>query len=312
MRRLIADIGGTHARFALSDGEGDVGESEVLAVADYDGPVAAARSYLKGRTADEAVFAVALPVAADRVKLTNADWDFSIRAVQSDLGLTRLAVINDFVAQALAVPQVAPSELRSVLPGAVDPLGPKAVLGPGTGLGVAGLLPARGGGWRPVASEGGHVSFAPGDDEEIEILRLLRQRHGHVSSERLVSGPGLVAIARACATLRNDPFDVTDPAEITRRARAGTCPVSVAAVRRFVAVLGAVAGDVALMFCATGGLYIGGGIVPKLGDLLDPETFRARFVGKGRLGAMLRNIPVQVVLRSEPGLLGTASYRFET
>lgn len=313
MRRLIADIGGTHARFALSDGSGggDVRDVVVMAVADHAGPAEAARAYLGDRTVEEAVFAVALPVAADRVKLTNADWDFSIRDVQEELGLTRFAVINDFVAQALAVPQVDRSELREVKAGDADPVGPKAVLGPGTGLGVAGLLPARSGGWRPVASEGGHVSFAPGDEEEIAILRLLRDRHGHVSCERLVSGPGLVAIAAAYAVLQDRAFDLTDPAAITQRARDGDCPVCVAAVRRFVAVLGSVAGDVALMFCATGGVYIGGGIAPKLGDLLDRATFEARFTGKGRLGAMLRPIPVRLVLHTEPGLLGTASYRFE-
>ena len=316
MTRLIADIGGTNARFALSDEAGLPRQARSLPVARHAGPGVAARAYLAGLPEppgpiQEAVIAVATPVDAETIRFTNSPWTFTRKQIKAELGIDRLAVINDFAAQAAAIPHLGPLDRVAMGGGEADPAWPVAVIGPGTGLGAAALVPGPDG---PivVASEAGHVSFAPQDDEEIELLRLLRARHGHVSTERLLSGPGLLALAKALAELTSSRLEAATPEAVSRAAGEGSCPVSILALRRFSAILGAATGDLALTFCARGGVYVSGGLCPKLGPLLDLETFRRSFEAKGRLEAFLARIPVWLVTTEWAGLLGAARFRFAT
>jgi glucokinase len=305
--RLVADIGGTHARFALCGPDGELRGEEWLQVAEHPGLVAAAQAYLRGRKVADAVFAVATPVASDWVHLTNAPWGFSIRATKDALGLERLAVINDFAAQALAVPRLAADE-RVQLGGGEPQVGAAiAVIGPGTGLGVAGVLPVRDA-WYPIASEGGHISLAPHDERDSALLACLQRRFGHVSNERVLSGPGLVNLATALAELDGETVAIDDPREVSRRAQAGDCPFCKEALERFSSFLGAAAGDLALLFCALGGVYISGGLCRNLGPLFDLDRFRTRFVAKGRFEDYLSPIPVYLVTKRGPGLMGAAAY----
>jgi glucokinase len=306
MDRLIADIGGTHARFALAGPDGRPHDEQKLLVADYPGPIEAARAYLAGRQVRAAVLAVATPVDSDWIDLTNAPWAFSIDAVQKALGLRRLAVINDFTAQALAVPRLA-AEDRIQIAGREPQPGAIAVIGPGTGLGVAGLLPVLGT-WYPIPSEGGHVSLAVRSEREAALLARLQARFGHVSNERVLSGPGLINLATALAELDGEVLALDDPHEVSRRAESGTCPHCREALERFSSWLGAAAGDLALLFCALGGVYVSGGLVKRLGALFDVARFRESFVAKGRFVDYLMPIPVYLVTRRDPALLGVACY----
>jgi glucokinase len=266
------------------------------------------RAYLGDREVDEAVFAMALPVEADWVHLTNSPWAFSIEQTRKALGLQLLSVINDFSAQALAVPVLTPKERLQLGEGQPVEGGAIGVIGPGTGLGVGGVVRIDDV-WHPIASEGGHVSLAPQDEVDAAVWGELRRRFGHVSNERVLSGPGLVNLATALAALAGRELEIADPTEVTRRARDEHCPFCRAALERFSAMLGAAAGDLALTLCAQGGVYIGGGLVKRLGDLFDVERFRARFVAKGRFEDYLGAVPTYLVTRRDPGLLGAAAFR---
>jgi glucokinase len=306
-QRLVADIGGTNARFALAGPDGEPEDERTLEVADHAGVVEAARAYLAGRQLHDAVIAVATPVDSDWIHLTNAPWAFSVRATAQALGLRRLAAINDFTAQALAVTRLGSGDRTQIAGGVPAPAGAIGVIGPGTGLGVAGLLPLRGT-YYPIPSEGGHVSLAPHDERETAVLAALRRRFGHVSNERALSGPGLVNLATALAEIDGESVTHTDPREVSRRAAAGDCRYCIEAIQRFSALLGGAAGDLALTLCALGGIYIGGGLCRNLGPLLDVGRFHARFVAKGRFVDYLSRIPIYVVTRRDPGLLGAAAY----
>lgn len=307
--RLVADIGGTHARFALSPAPGRIETAGVLRVVDFPGPLEAVRAWLGGREMpEEAVLAVATPVEGDEVRFTNSPWAFSVRALAAALGVARLAVINDFVAHALALPHLAPDELEQWGGSARRPERPRVVLGPGTGLGTAALVPC-GGFEQPVATEAGHISLAPETARERALLAHLAARFDHVSRERVLSGPGLVTLAGALAELEGVALTVAEPKDVLERARGG-CAVCREAVSAFIGLLGAYAGDLALAHGARGGVYVLGGLLAAFGDLLDPALFRRRFEGKGRLSAWLAPIPVYRVLRTDTGLLGASAYAF--
>lgn len=314
--RLIADIGGTNARFALTGADGRPYGERVLAVADYDGITAATRAYLADCPEPrplEAVLAVALPITGDQVTMTNnTRWSFSIEATRRALGFEQLQVLNDFTALALAVPHLTPGERRQVGGGNAVPGTAIALLGPGTGLGMAGLIWA-GNRWLPLQSEGGHATFAPITDREWAIVRwwreqrLQQQKPGHISCERLVSGPGLVNLYQALAALAQQPADALQPSQITERALADACPLCREAVDMFCAALGSAAGNLALTLGALGGVYIGGGIVPRLGECFDRSAFRQRFEGKGRFQSYLAAIPTYVITATHPALRGAAA-----
>lgn len=319
MPRLVGDIGGTNARFALCGPDGTVREERKLPVAGYPGLIEAAEDYLAGRQVRDAVFAVATPVLGDAVAFTNSPWRFSIRAARERLGLRDLAVINDFVAQATAIPALGGEDLRALKPGEAKAGRPRLVIGPGTGLGVAFLIPdglipdgaaSAGQGWRVSPSEGGHASFAPQDALQAELLRRLWEIHGgHVSAERLVSGPGLLQMARLLAEIRGAAIRYETPRDVSDRAAAGDCPTSAEAVRLFCFLLGSVAGNYALTLLTEGGVHVTGGLCRNLGPLLDKEELIRGFTAKGRFSGYLETIPIGQVLRPHTGLLGAALHR---
>jgi len=305
--RLVGDIGGTNARFALCEPGGMPQGEAKLSVESHPGLIEAAESYLDGRRVEEAVFAVATPVLGDQVAFTNSPWRFSIAQAKERLGLDRLLVINDFVAQASAIEGLGRSDTRALKPGEPRPGRPRVVIGPGTGLGVA-FLTGEGAATRVLASEAGHTSFSPQDDVQAEILRRLRGEFGHVSVERLLSGPGLLRIANALGEIEGTPLGLDSPKQVTDRAAAGDCPVSKAAVRMFCAILGAAAGNMALTLLADGGVFVTGGLSRNLGPLLDTEALTKGFAAKGRFEAYLSPIPITQVMRPHTGLLGAALY----
>jgi glucokinase len=304
--RLLADVGGTNARFVLETAPLRFEAVAVLACADYPGMQAAMQAYLAGVAARHpgpirhAAIAIANPVEGDQVSMTNHHWSFSIAAMREQLGLDTLEVVNDFTALAMALPHLGPAERVQVGGGVPQDGRTIGLVGPGTGLGVSGLVPA-GGRWVPLASEGGHASYAPGDAFEDEIVRKLRERFGHVSAERLLSGPGIELIYQCLAGKE------LGAAEITRRAQEGSCPDCVRSIDVFCGALGSVAGNVALTLGATGGVYIGGGIVPRLGELFERSPFRARFEAKGRLSAYVARIPTYLIIEQYPAFLGASA-----
>lgn len=308
--RLLIDIGGTNIRFALGAEDGEFADVEAVACADFDEPEAAIRYYLGQpgrRSVTEAAVAIAGPVGGDVVRMTNHPWSFSIAEMRQRLGLERLEVINDFAALALAVPRLGNGDRDPIGGGEARTGAPVAVIGPGTGLGVSALIPVRGG-WRAVATEGGHVTMAAADDREQAVLATLRQRFGHVSAERVISGPGLVNLYRALAALDGAEAEADiGPDDITRRAADRSCPLCARTVEMFAAMLGTVAGDLALVFGARGGVYIAGGIVPALGGDFPAAVFRRRFDDKGRFADYLRAVPVFIITHPYPAFLGLAS-----
>lgn len=319
-RRLLGDIGGTNARFALQAGaEGPV-EIAMLACREYpdlgDAVVAYLAACAPHSRPETAVFAVAAPILGDEVRMTNSPWSFSIDALRERLGLEDLFVINDFTAAALSVPRLGQADLMQIGGGERVPGAPVAVLGPGTGLGVSGLVPVPAGqgedGWIPLAGEGGHVTLAAADDRESAVLSIVRRKLGHVSAERLLSGQGLVNLCAALAETEpsrygqeHPPPDM--PAEVTARARDGSSALCAAAVEMFCAMLGTVASNLALTLGARGGVFLAGGIVPKLGAAFAESPFRRRFEDKGRYAGYLAAIPTYVITHKAPALLGLAS-----
>jgi len=311
---LVGDVGGTNARFGLIRGANAQPASvRVYPCAEFPGIEQAIRAYLTSVDEERpkrAAIAVATAVTDDWVEMTNHVWRFSIEETRRALGLEQLVVLNDFTALAMALPRLAPGDLRQVGGGEAVPDTPLALLGPGTGLGVSGLIPDDGR-WVPLQGEGGHVSFSPVGEQEIEILRILSRRYEHVSAERLLSGPGLVNLYQAHAVLEGVEALPCLPEEITSRGMAQTCVLCSAALESFCAILGTIAGNLTLTLGARGGLYIGGGIVPRLGDYLESSSFRRRFEQKGRFSAYLAAIPSFVIEAEYPALTGAAAFLLE-
>lgn len=310
--RVLGDVGGTNARFAWQETEGAPLE-HIVAVPTADHPTLAAAlaDYLRGigRAAPPwCSIGIANPITGDAVQMTNSHWSFSIEAVRRELGFERFLVINDFTALALAIPDLRPAELRQLGGGAAVADAPLALIGPGTGLGVSGLLPStEPGRWVPLRGEGGHVTLAASGAREEAVLAVLRERFGHVSAERAVSGQGLEALHAALCTLDKIEGPAMTAAEVGEHALAGSDAQSVEAVDLFCGFLGQVAGNLALTLGARGGVYIGGGIVPRWGDTFTRSRFRACFEDKGRFKAYLAPIPVFVIhAEVSPALLGAA------
>ncbi len=306
---LIADIGGTNARFARVDAHRRLYAEQTLTCADFAGLTAAATAYLQatgGPRPTRAAIAVATPIAGDWIQFTNSHWSFSTEAARRDLGLEQLLILNDFTAMALSLPLLTLDERRAVGGGQAVAHAPIALIGPGTGLGVSGLV-WSGEHWIPLQTEGGHVTFSPVDEREWAISRILQRRFGHVSPERLLAGPGWVDVYIALAELEGWPAEDLTPAEITRRALAGTCLHCRDVQELFCAALGTAAGNLAITLGARGGVYIGGGIVPRLGDFFDRSTFRSRFEAKGRFSTYLAAIPTWVITAANPALRGVAA-----
>ena len=310
--RLLADVGGTNARFAWqADAGAPVTDVQVLPGADFPTLQAAVNAYLaglgRGRPAMAAI-AIANPITGDEVRMTNHHWAFSQAAVKAEFGLTHLRLLNDFTALALALPDLPASELRQVGGGAGEPGKAKGLLGAGTGLGVSGLVPDGAGGWVPLEGEGGHVTLPAASVRERLVADGLARRHGRASAERLCSGQGLVdAFTLLCEADGVALSGLDSAAAVLEAAVQNRQPQALEALNMLCAVLGSVAGNLALTLGARGGVYIGGGIVPRLGGWFDTSPFRERFEAKGRFQGYLKDVPVWVITSSQsPALLGAA------
>jgi glucokinase len=312
--RLLADVGGTNARFTLELGPGRIELSQVLACADYPTLAAALKTYLASPALAEAgitsvrhaAIAIANPVDGDYLRMTNHNWEFSIEAMRQECGFDTFVVVNDFTALARSLPLLSGNEKHQVGSGQVRPDTAIGLIGPGTGLGVSGLIPS-GDSWIALASEGGHVTFSPANATEIAILQFAWGEFGHVSAERLLSGDGLELIYRALAHRSAIVVEALPAAEITRRALADECELCDEAIEVFCGILGTIAGNVAVTLGAQGGVYIGGGIVPRLGERFNRSCFRGRFEQKGRFVKYLTQVPTFVITAKYPAFLGVSA-----
>lgn len=306
---LVGDIGGTNARFALvRTGEFKPQAIEVLACGDYDNLDAAIADYLQRcgvGDVQEACLAVASPVRGTQVRMTNNHWRFDSEEVRQQFGWRTFKVINDFTAMALGVPHVAEDHLIHVCGGPGDPRRPRLVIGPGTGLGVSGLVPIQHG-WAPLMTEGGHVDFAPTDDTEMAILRILKARFGRVSVERILCGQGLLNLYQAHAEIQGVAAPLDAPEKITAAALDSSDALARHTLRHFCELLGRTAGNAALTLGSLGGVYLCGGIVPRFVDFFLESPFQNGFEDKGRMRPLMESTPVYVVMETYTGLLGAA------
>ena len=307
-KRLVGDVGGTNARFAILDKNNRPHKTQTLPTKDYSGLVDAIQAYLEHQhiiDVRSAAIAVANPLLGDVMKMTNNSWSFSISETENTLGLEKLHVVNDFNALARAVPHLNAADIIKVGGGERKPNAAIAVIGPGTGLGVSGLVPC-GQHYTALQGEGGHVSLGLRTPREYEIHAVLKKRFGHVSAERALSGPGLINLQSALREIDGlGPLQLT-PAEITERACNGSDAICVEVVQIFCELLGSCAGNLVLSLGAEGGVYIGGGIVPKLGETFIQSGFRQQFEAKGRMSHYLEKIPSFVIAAPHPALLGVA------
>ena len=303
---LVADIGGTNARFGVWH-QGALSEVQVYKCHEFSGLAAAAEHYLERFDAAPrphlAAFAVAGPLFDDRIALTNNGWDFSAAATRRELRLKRLIVVNDFTALALSVPLLAVAERYQVGGAAPSADAAVALIGPGTGLGVAGLV-READRWIALPGEGGHATLPAVDAREMAVVLKLHERFAHVSAERVLCGDGLTLLHRTLAQIDGRATTDLSASEITERALSGADAQCLASVDMFCGWLGTVAGNLALTLYARGGVYIGGGIVPRLGAHFARSPFRARFEAKGRYAAFLATIPVYVITAPHPALIG--------
>jgi glucokinase len=309
--RLIGDIGGTNARFALFE-SGEISRGRDFACADYPDIASAIETYLhdagvgKGAARPrEAALAVATPLTGDVLQMTNNPWRFSLAETRRRLGLDRLLALNDFTALAMSLTALDPADLEQVGGDAPVAAGPIALLGAGTGLGVSGLIPAAGS-YVPLQGEGGHVTLFATNEREHAAITILQRRFQHVSAERILSGPGLANLHEALCMLAGGEPEPLDPEEIARRGLANTDPLCRETLDLFCAFFGGVAGNLALTLGAVGGVYIGGGVIPRWGSFFANSLFRERFAAKGRYADYLSPIPAFVIHAKRPAFLGLA------
>jgi glucokinase len=306
---VIADIGGTNARFALCNDKFEVSNELILPCADYESPAKAVKAYLEHMELKKmptyGAFAVASAVLGDEIDMTNHVWKFSVEQTRKELRLKKLEVVNDFVAQALAIPNLQNSDLIKVGEGEERKNAPIGVIGAGTGLGVSILLNVNGK-WEAIASEGGHVTMAPANSYESDILSALRHEDRHISAERVISGSGLVNLHNAIAKVKKQSFlEPLEAPEISARAIEGDENCKEALELMF-EMMGTVSGNLALTAGALGGIYIAGGIVPRKGvlEIFKNGKFRKRFEEKGRFLKYMKKIPTFVVVHEYPAFLG--------
>ena len=308
--RLAGDIGGTNARFALVPPDSvQLQQVKSLRCRDYRHPEDAVRDYLGmvgAGPVTAACFAVAGPVSGSHIRVTNSHWQFDTEELCQKLGWQSLRVINDFTAMALGIPHVSRQQMVHVCGGPGDERQPCLVMGPGTGLGVSGLIPS-GSGWRALVTEGGHVDFAPVDDTDIAVMQILKARFGLVSVERILSGQGLLNLYQAHARLKGVAAELETPEAITAAALEQGDSLPGLVLNHFCEILGRTAGNAVLTQGSTGGVYLCGGILPRILSFFLDSRFPEGFTDKGRMGSLLEKVPVYVVTDTRTGLLGAAN-----
>lgn len=315
---LVADIGGTNARFGLVNIDGACAtppdftaqHQHSLRCADYPGLDKMVHAYTEVAGVslpDFACFAIAGPIHNGRVRMTNLDWEFGINELRDTLGMTALDVINDFAALAYATPHLGKDKLKSLVHGQPDPNAPMLILGPGTGFGMAALVPC-GGRWKIVPTEGGHTNFAPGTEREIAVLQNLLKKQEHVSVETLICGKGLVRIYQSLAEIDGVTVQNYEPADVNEKGQSGQDPLCREALDLFCAMLGSAIGDRALCLGAQGGVFIGGGIAPRIADFIGASDLVKRYRQKGPMSDYVGRIPLNIIMHDKSALIGTAAW----
>ena len=304
---LVADVGGTKTRLALLRAGDPPAEATVIRNEKHDSLGALTQAFLVGaklaRPPAAAAYCVACPVDGDTFTLTNRNWTTSISRLRDELGVGRLEVVNDFTAIAMSVPYLTADDVEQVGGEVPPPRAAIGVIGPGTGLGVSGVVPS-GDQWVPLHSEGGHVTMPQRTEREASVAAWIRHRHGSASAERAVSGPGLVNIYAALCALDGRRAERLAPRQVAAKAAARQDETCIEAARLFTGILGTVAGDLALTIGAKGGIYVGGGVVWSMGEAFDRAVFRAAFEAKGRLSAFVTPIPIYLIKYHWPALVG--------
>lgn len=312
MTTVLADIGGTNIRFATLSPDGSLGHREAWLTSFYPGLGEALEAYREAAGLGSQITAIAVcaagPLVDGAIDLTNCTWKLSLESLRAASGTSRTVLVNDFAAVARALPELRSTDLDQI--GGVSPEAgaTKLALGPGTGLGVACTVADGRGGWIANPGEGGHADLACNNDRELAIMFQLMRQHGHVSVERVLSGPGLEALYLAIAALDGRTFN-TRPlaADIARAAHAATDETAREAVAIFTGMLGSTAGSLALTIGARGGVYIAGGIIRQWGQLFDRKLFRHRFEAKGRMRTYLAPIPCYIVTADDLAFRGLAA-----
>ena len=307
-RALVADIGGTNARFALADLETlDLSQIRQYVCSGHESNASVAEVYLKSlkEAPRQGAIAVAGPVTGDQITITNSGWTFTAEEARRAAGLDDILVLNDFAALAVSLPHLRANELQRIGGGDPVPHAAKVVLGPGTGVGVAGLV-WSGSAWIAVPGEGGHITLTAHTPREFELIERLRSGRDHLSADRVLSGPGVVNLYRAIADSHGKRAEPLEPNDVLVRGLAGSDPIAVEALAMLVTWLGGFAGDAALLFGARGGVYLGGAIARKIVRVLSAGEFRHAFEAKGRMRSFLAPIPVFVILAEFAALRGAA------
>ena len=308
---LIGDIGGTNARFCiLPDATADAVHLTTVKTADYASIDEAIEIAVLSKTAIKpvsALLAVAGPIESDEIPLTNCHWVVKPKEMLSNLGLNDVVVVNDFEAQALAIAALGDENRERIGPNREDMMASRVVLGPGTGLGVGGLVYARNM-WFPVPGEGGHVDLGPRTERDRQIFPHLEAIEGRISGEQILCGRGLVNLYRAICTADGITSSFSDPADVTAHGLGGSNAQAEETLSLFSTYLGRVAGDMALVFMARGGVYLAGGISQKIIPALKRPEFRAAFEDKAPHNAMMRSIPTYVVTHPQAALAGLSTF----
>ncbi len=308
---LVADIGGTNARFAIAEatkGAISIRDAQSFRAEDFETVRDAADAYLEavGEKPVHACFAAAGPITDDRVEFTNSHWRLDAAEIKSALALKDIRLVNDFYALAAGVAHLPDDAFVQVKGGIGDANAPTLVIGPGTGLGQALIVPTSTG-LVVISTEGGHVTFAPRTDEEFEVMKFIAREHPRVSAERLLSGRGLVNIHRALCVIADTPRVSLQANEITAAAIDGIYPIAAKAVDMFCELLGRVAGDAVLATGARGGVVLGGGILPKIREIFLASKFVERFLDKGRMRDYVDAAPVRLIVSEGAALYGAAA-----
>lgn len=307
--KFVADVGGTNIRISQIDGDNLVNVEKYLCN-DFATIDEAIKHYFASYP--DVVFsygciAIACPVPGDWVKMTNHTWEFSIKSLTESLELTWLGVINDFTSVAHSLPVLNEDQKVQIGKGSAKEHANIAVFGPGTGLGVDHLTYTDSG-WKALDGEGGHVDFAPQDENDMAIWHYLKKKLGHVSAEEVLSGRGIVHIYEALAEHRQQPAIYNEPSQITDKALADECALCSATLSQFFKIMGSFAGNLALNLGTAGGVYIGGGIAARFVEYIKTSDFRERFEGKGRFSHYVTSIPTFIITEPDHGLLGAAAY----